>query len=110
MKEHTDINDTLVNGGEAAARARHDRARRYKGKAYQSDVTTEPAKRSNGKAQEQGLNVGVTVEAFRAYMPTHSYIFEPSGEMWPASSVNSRIPPGFAARTREVRGRAMELP
>jgi hypothetical protein len=26
-------------------------------------------------------------------MPMHSYIFEPSREMWPASSVNSRIPP-----------------
>jgi hypothetical protein len=87
VKEHDDINDTLVNGGEVAARTRHDRARRYKG-----NVTT-AAKRSNGKAQELGLNVGVTVEAFRAYMPTHSYIFEPSGEMWPASSVNSRIPP-----------------
>ena len=26
---------------------------------------------------------------FYAYMPSHSYIFIPSGEMWPASSVNS---------------------
>lgn len=36
---------------------------------------------------------GVNVDDFRAYMPTHSYIFMPSGEMWPATSVNSRIPP-----------------
>ena len=28
---------------------------------------------------------------FYAYMPSHSYIFIASGEMWPASSVNSRL-------------------
>lgn len=36
---------------------------------------------------------GVQLDDFRAYMPSHSYIFMPSGEMWPATSVNSRIPP-----------------
>ena len=36
---------------------------------------------------------GVLLEDFHAYMPTHSYIFAPSREMWPASSVNSRIAP-----------------
>jgi hypothetical protein len=36
---------------------------------------------------------GVTLEDFRAYMPMHSYIFTPNGEMWPASSVNARLPP-----------------
>lgn len=36
---------------------------------------------------------GVTIDSFRAYMPTHSYIFAPSGEMWPATSVNSRLAP-----------------
>jgi len=36
---------------------------------------------------------GVTIDHFRAYMPLHSYIFMPSREMWPGSSVNSRIPP-----------------
>ena len=30
---------------------------------------------------------------FVAYMPTHSYIFKPSREMWPAGSVNARIAP-----------------
>jgi hypothetical protein len=28
---------------------------------------------------------------FYAYMPTHSYICAPSGEMWPAASVNARL-------------------
>lgn len=36
---------------------------------------------------------GVRLTDFYAYMPSHSYIFAPSGEFWPAASVNSRIPP-----------------
>jgi Family of unknown function (DUF5906) len=35
---------------------------------------------------------GVQFDDFVAYMPTHSYIFKPTGETWPASSVNARIP------------------
>lgn len=35
----------------------------------------------------------VTIDDFRSYMPSHSYIFAPTGEMWPASSVNARVPP-----------------
>jgi Family of unknown function (DUF5906) len=36
---------------------------------------------------------GVSAEDFFAFMPMHSYIFAPTGEMWPAASVNSRIRP-----------------
>jgi hypothetical protein len=36
---------------------------------------------------------GVSLDDFNAYMPTHSYIFTPAREMWPAASVNARIPP-----------------
>jgi hypothetical protein len=36
---------------------------------------------------------GVALTDFYAYMPGHQYIFAPTGEMWPASSVNARIPP-----------------
>ena len=35
----------------------------------------------------------VRVEDFVAYMPSHSYVFKPSRELWPASSVNARVPP-----------------
>lgn len=35
----------------------------------------------------------VSTDDFRAYMPEHRYIFRPNGEVWPASSVNARIPP-----------------
>jgi hypothetical protein len=30
---------------------------------------------------------------FWAYSPSHSYIFVPTGEHWPASTVNARLPP-----------------
>jgi hypothetical protein len=36
---------------------------------------------------------GVTLDDFYAYMPQHSYIYTPAHELWPQSSVNSRIPP-----------------
>lgn len=36
---------------------------------------------------------GVQLSDFHAFMPAHNYIFAPSGEMWPGTSVNSRIPP-----------------
>ena len=44
-------------------------------------------RRTRGRAGE-----GVSLDDFHAYMPTHSYIFAPTREMWPGSSVNSRIP------------------
>ena len=39
------------------------------------------------------VSEGVSLDDFNAYMPMHSYIFTPSREMWPAASVNARIPP-----------------
>jgi hypothetical protein len=44
-------------------------------------------------ANGAGIVDGVSLDDFYAYMPMHSYMFAPSREMWPASSVNSRIPP-----------------
>lgn len=35
----------------------------------------------------------VTVKDFYAYMPAHSYLFVPTGDLWPASSVNTRCEP-----------------
>jgi hypothetical protein len=46
----------------------------------------------------------VRMEDFYAYMPAHSYLFVPTGEMWPATSVDARVPPVL------VRGRAKPLP
>jgi Family of unknown function (DUF5906) len=38
------------------------------------------------------IGEGVERSDFQAFMPGHAYIFVPTGELWPASSVNSRIP------------------
>jgi hypothetical protein len=35
----------------------------------------------------------VSLKDFHAYMPMHNYIFAPSREVWPATSVNARVPP-----------------
>jgi hypothetical protein len=40
-----------------------------------------------------GGAANVRLEDFVAYMPMHNYIFTPTREPWPASSVNARIPP-----------------
>jgi hypothetical protein len=39
------------------------------------------------------LPTGVGIDDFIAYMPSHSYIYIPTREMWPGASVNARIPP-----------------
>ena len=46
-----------------------------------------------GSAPE-GAPDDVRLEHFVAYMPQHNYFFKPTREPWPASSVNSRLPPG----------------
>ena len=38
-------------------------------------------------------SAAVGLDDFYAYMPMHNYIFTPTRDMWPGSSVNSRIPP-----------------
>jgi hypothetical protein len=49
----------------------------------------------NGVAQPEGpffSDDGISLNDFCAYMPKHSYIYIPTRELWPASSVNARIP------------------
>ena len=36
---------------------------------------------------------GVSLDDFVAYLPDHAYLFTPTREMWPATSINARIPP-----------------
>jgi hypothetical protein len=43
-------------------------------------------------ANDEEASDSITLDDFRAYMPTHSYLFVPTRQMWAASSVNSRIP------------------
>jgi Primase C terminal 2 (PriCT-2)/Family of unknown function (DUF5906)/Bifunctional DNA primase/polymerase, N-terminal len=53
----------------------------------------DPSWRVRFAANRNDLPSGVSLEDFRAYMPMHNYIFTPSREPWPGSSVNARIPP-----------------
>jgi RepB DNA-primase from phage plasmid/Family of unknown function (DUF5906) len=41
---------------------------------------------------QRGPEEGVSLSDFCAFMPRHTYIYIPSREMWPAASVNARIP------------------
>jgi hypothetical protein len=54
---------------------------------------TAPFERAKGNRISDTPSNGVSLDDFHAYMPTHSYIFAPTRETWPASSVNARIPP-----------------
>ena len=48
--------------------------------------------RAEGEATTN-TSLGVSLTDFRAYMPMHTYMFTPTRALWPASSVNARIPP-----------------
>ena len=45
---------------------------------------------ANAKYAPEG---GVKLDDFRAYMRMHNYIFMPTRSMWPAASVDARLPP-----------------
>jgi Family of unknown function (DUF5906) len=59
---------------------------------YHAEVEVEPARmKANGDDYRPTSNA--SLNDFHAHMPTHSYIYIPTREMWPASSVNSQIEP-----------------
>jgi hypothetical protein len=43
--------------------------------------------------KQSTISRSIRLDDFRAYMPAHNYIYLPTGEHWPAGSVNSRIAP-----------------
>jgi uncharacterized protein DUF5906 len=45
------------------------------------------------KTDNPELHRSVTLTDLFAYMPMHNYIYAPTRDTWPASSVNARIPP-----------------
>ena len=51
------------------------------------------SKPSSSRAETNNNIEGVSLDDFHAYMPQHNYIFAPSRDLWPASSVNARVPP-----------------
>ena len=52
----------------------------------QTDGTDYPSDEARGSPQQ------ISVEDFRAHMPDHKYIFTPTRDLWPASSIDSRLP------------------
>ncbi|WP_426524969.1 primase-helicase family protein [Bradyrhizobium sp. McL0615] len=73
-----DANDVLREHGPDALRHAFDSA---------------PRLTANGQDGTDCGSGGVQLEDFAAYMPQHCYIFKPTRETWPASSVNARVPP-----------------
>lgn len=78
----------------------HDVGDARKGNRTPLDVVVEHGKKSFSAAvawlrEQLGLppEAGVTLDDFSAYMPQHFFIFTPTREPWPASSVNSQLPP-----------------
>jgi hypothetical protein len=65
--------------------------------------TIDPRMTSNAAlAHGVGFECGVSIEDFHAYMPTHSYIFAATREMWPAASVNARVAPIIGADGKPI--------
>jgi hypothetical protein len=62
----------------------------------------EPGTDQKPRLNAASLLEGVSLDDFNAYMPMHSYIFTPSREMWPAASVNARIPPIYGNGEKPV--------
>jgi hypothetical protein len=62
--------------------------------ALEPAATVKVKKRRSKRPLPNGLDTeGVSIDDFRAYMPSHNYIFIPSLTPWPGSSVNARCPP-----------------
>ena len=50
-----------------------------------------PGSRSKSRQQKAGRQPKISFGDFYALMTEHKYIFAPSGELWPAASVNARL-------------------
>ena len=59
-------------------------------RAYEEALPRKNGQALNGHAAAED---GVSLDDFYAYMPLHKYLFTPSRELWPSSSVNARIAP-----------------
>ena len=69
-----------------------DRGNKISEKVYEQAKPVEYASKQISNAAK-AVSEAVTLEDFYAYMPQHSYIYTPSCEPWPGTSVNARIPP-----------------
>jgi hypothetical protein len=67
---------------------------REKGDDRQLQRIWEKTEKAGASASDETpLSTGVSLDDFFAYMPQHTYLHIPTGILWPAASVNSRIQP-----------------
>lgn len=81
---------------EAILKVLLDRGNRISEHIYDQGNPTDYAREQIKKARKQpvrGRGRGITRDHFFAYMVMHNYIFAPTGELWPGSSVNARLGP-----------------
>ena len=88
MSEAAAMDALLNDSTEAGEWARRTDQRQHKRAWDNSNPFPEPAAGEAVTPDE-----GVSLNDFRAYMPTHSYIYMPTRDMWPGGSVNARVPP-----------------
>ena len=55
-------------------------------------ITTEIIAGAREAATAEHQDHSVTINDFYAYMPEHKYLFIPTRELWPAASINARLP------------------
>jgi hypothetical protein len=95
-QELNDIVDRIALN-EAAKRKKEARAMKSSAgpsaEQIYSDIRTEERKKRRKAHGGNGLDAGVTLDDFFAYMIEHKYIFAPTGDIWPGSGVNARIAP-----------------
>jgi hypothetical protein len=58
-----------------------------------SRLVAAPTQKPAKQASERKDANGAQFDEFWAYLPDHKYIYVPTGELWPAASVDSRLPP-----------------
>lgn len=78
----------LEHGGDFKAAARALAEQGYGSSALPRPLRLHPDRPRDASALPLE---GVTIDDFRAYMPEHKYIFQPSRELWPSASVNARL-------------------
>ena len=80
----------------AAAKRAADHDTTERDQPSKSTLSSGAASQENGKAE------GVNLSDFHAFMPMHTYVFAPTGDMWPARSINARISPIASANGKAV--------
>lgn len=55
------------------------------------------------QARVDALPAPISIDDFRAYMPAHQYLFVPTRDLWPGSSVDARLPWPLGPNNKPIR-------